>query len=63
MDYAIKGGVNFDWHFTRDELASDAPLTIYTMAQPIPGNQESMLKIQDQIDNNYLDPRFKYPVT
>ena len=61
LDSAIKGGVNFNYTFTREELASELPITIYTLAQAIPGSIEEMSSVYQSIDTNYLDPRFKYP--
>ena len=61
LDSAIKGGVKFNYTFTREELASELPITVYTLAQAIPGSIEEMSSVYQSIDTNYLDPRFKYP--
>ena len=61
LESVIKGGVKFDYAFTRQDLSSESPIIIYTLAQPIPSSLNELTALYQSIDTNVLDPRFKYP--
>lgn len=62
MDMALKGGVIFDYQFTRDDLTTP-DLTFYTMAEPIPSSLNDLALLQQALPENKNHPNFKYPST
>jgi len=61
MESAIKGGVKFDYTFSRKDLASEKPLTLYTIAEPIPSDLQGLTNIYESIESNKNLPIFRYP--
>ncbi len=62
LDYALKGGVDFEFDLEQSDLASGNDLTVYTMVNPVPGDLEGMMALSLAVEENDKDPAFKYPV-
>lgn len=62
MDMALKGGVIFDYQFSRNDLTIP-DMVFYTMAEPIPSSLNDMALLQQALPENKNHPNFKYPST
>ena len=61
FDYVMTGGGIFDNNFTRTDLANNGDLTLYTLADPTPGDIETMQNIQLELYTNKDHPLFRRP--
>jgi len=60
MDMVLKGGVIFDYEFTRDSLTTP-DMVFYTMAEPIPSSLNDLALLQQSLPENKNHPKFRYP--
>ncbi len=61
LNYVITGGEVFNHNFTRNDLTQNGDLTLYVLADPIPGDMEAMQNIQLSIYTNQEHPLFRRP--
>ena len=61
FENALTGGAVFENSFTRQELSSTNPLTLYVLSDQIPSDIDSMQNIQLALETNKDHPLFKYP--
>ena len=61
LSHVLTGGAKFTHSFTREELASEKELTLYILSDDLPGDLESMQKIQIAVEVNKDHPLFREP--
>ncbi|MDD5650833.1 MAG: hypothetical protein PHF86_10540, partial [Candidatus Nanoarchaeia archaeon] len=61
VNEVIKGGADFQWTLTRDDLNNKDSITFYTMVDQIPSNFESLNLIYSEIQKNAKNKNFKEP--
>ena len=61
VEEVLKGGAEFEWVLTRDDINNKDTITFYTMADHIPGNYESLNLLYSSISQNAKSRYFKEP--
>ncbi len=61
LEQVLKGGVSYEFTFTRDMLTSNRPITMYSFAEPVTTDTEQIAQRQFAMATNAQDPRFREP--